>query len=152
MRDTRMRSGLLVAMVVIGVVWLPVTLHSDIQGARANFELSPREASDARGPSATAGANAALVHAAQSRIPEGETYAIVRGGKWGSSTRPNRSFAFVWQAGEAWTQFSLAPRIEVAPAVADWILVRDAAPGDLGFSHPVATWSIGPDWLVKNRP
>jgi hypothetical protein len=151
MRDNRTRLILVAAMLAIGVAWLPVTLRSDIRGARSNLELSPAAAADARGPSAAAGTNIALVHAARERIPEGETYAIVRGGRWGSTARPTRSLAFVWQAGESWTQFSLAPRVEVDPAVADWILARDADPRDLGFAHPAATWSFGPDSLVKTR-
>jgi hypothetical protein len=152
MRDNRIRFTLVVAISAIGIAWLPVTLLSDIRGARSNLELSSSEASDARGPSATAGTNIALVHAAQARIREGETYAIVRGGRWGSTARPNPSLAFVWQAGEAWTQFSLAPRVEVAPSVADWILVRGADPRAVGFPHPAATWPFGPDSLVQTRP
>ena len=83
--------------------------------------------------------------------PGGAPFALVRAGRWGSASRPNRSLAFVWQAGQAWTQFVLAPRVQVARGDAVWLLVRGADPAGAGIRHPVHAWRFGPDWLVEVR-
>ena len=108
-------------------------------------------AADARGPGAAEGTNLGLVHAALRRIPGGAPFAIVRAGRWGSASSPNRSLAFVWQAGQSWTQFVLAPRVQVAPGDAVWLLVRGADPAAAGIRHPLHAWRFGPDWLVEVR-
>lgn len=90
-----------------------MALHNDVAGAAANGRLTANEASFARGPDATAGTNLALIRAALARIPRSAPFSIVRGGRWGSAKHPNRRTLFVWEAGESWTQYVLAPRIEV---------------------------------------
>ena len=135
----------------MALAWLPPTLLSDVRGMRANLKLSSSEAADVRGIAATAGSNLALIHAAQSRIPKLRPFAIVRAGRWGTDQKPNRKLAFVWQSGQSWTQFALAPRIQAARTDAVWILIRDANPADVGFPHPARAWQFGRDWLVKAR-
>jgi hypothetical protein len=132
-------------------VWLPVALLSDIRGARANLRLSAAAAADGRGPSAAEGTNLGLVHEAERRIPGRDPFAIVRAGRWGSASSPTRSLAFVWQAGESWTQFELAPRLQVSRRDAVWLLLRGSDPSSAGVRHPVHAWRFGPDWLVEVR-
>jgi hypothetical protein len=146
-----LQRALLLAVLVIGLAWVPSALISDVRGASSNLRLSSLEASAARGPSAQAGSNLALVRAAQRRIPGHEPFAIVRAGRWGTAAKPNRSLAFVWQAGQSWTQFALAPRLEVARRDAVWLLVRDGTPASVGVRHPVRAWQFGRDWLVEAR-
>ena len=148
MTRNRNQLAFVAAISLIALVWLPGTLLSDARGLQANRRLSPAQAEDARGPSATAGSDLALVHAARRQIPRGLSFAIERGGRWGSDRRPNRAVAFVWQSGRSWTQFELAPRIQVAPADASWILMRDTAPAGARVAR---TWRLGPDWLVERR-
>ncbi len=128
-----------------------MALHNDVAGAAANGRLTANEASFARGPDATAGTNLALIRAALARIPRSAPFSIVRGGRWGSAKHPNRRTLFVWEAGESWTQYVLAPRIEVPPAAASWVLVRDTTPAAIGIKHPRAAWRFGSDWLVRLR-
>jgi hypothetical protein len=151
MRSNRHQTAFVAAISLIALAWLPSTLLSDVRGLRDNRRLSSSQAEDARGPNAAAGTNLALVHAARSRIPRGRAFAIQRGGRWGTDRAPNRAVAFVWQSGQSWTQFELAPRIEVAPRNADWILMRDTAPSGAGHARLVHAWRVGPDWLVQRR-
>ncbi|MDP9255722.1 MAG: hypothetical protein M3Q31_04090 [Actinomycetota bacterium] len=148
---TTSQAALLVAVLLIILAWMPVALLSDIRGARANLRLSAAAAADARGPGAAEGTNLGLVHAAQRRIPGGDPFAIVRAGRWGSASNPNRSLAFVWQAGQSWTQFALAPRVQVSRRDAVWLLVRGADPSSAGVRHPEHAWRFGRDWLVEVR-
>ncbi|MDX6629148.1 MAG: hypothetical protein QOH00_1394 [Gaiellales bacterium] len=143
--------ALVLAMLLIALAQAPATLLADVRGARSNLRLSPAAAADARGPSASAGTNLGLVHAAQRRIPGHEPFAIVRAGRWGSAASPNRSVAFVWQAGQSWTQFALAPHLQVAPRDAAWLLIRDESPAAAGVRDPVGAWRFGADWLVEVR-
>jgi hypothetical protein len=145
------QRALFFAVLLTALAWTPVALLSDIRGARSNLRLSARAAADARGPSATAGSDVALVHAAQQRIPRGQPFAIVRAGRWGSAARPNRSLAFAWQAGQSWTQFALAPRLQVAPRDAAWLLLRGASPAEADIRDVVGAWRFGEDWLVEVR-
>jgi hypothetical protein len=147
MTRNRNQLAFAAALSLIAIAWLPGTLLSDLRGLRDNRRLSSAEAEDARGPTAAAGGNLALVRAARRQIPPRLSFAIQRGGRWGSARAPNRALAFAWQAGQSWTQFELAPRIQVAPDDATWILMRDTAPPQR-FAH---AWRIGPDWLVQRR-
>jgi hypothetical protein len=144
----------LVAIVLLVVaVRLPFTVRSDVRGVEADAKLSARAVAEARGPAAAAGTNIVLLRAAQAHIPRGADYAILRGGKWGTAEHPNRSEAFVWESGESWTQYDLAPRIEVAPSQARWLLIRDARPDAVGVGAPMHSWRFGNDWLIEEvRP
>jgi hypothetical protein len=139
------------AILLIAVTRLPLTLLSDVRGARDDARLTPTAAAEARGPAASRGTNIQLLRAARARIPSGASFAILRGGRWGTAARPNRSQAFVWESGESWTQYYLAPRIEVAQAQASWLLIRDATPGSAGVRAPLHEWRFGTDWLVEVR-
>jgi hypothetical protein len=151
MRHVPTRALVVAVVATLALVWLPMALHDDVAGAAANRRLSGDGASLARGPGAKAGTNLALVLAALAHMPRGASFSIVRGGRWGSTTHPNRRTLFVWETGESWTQYVLAPRVEVAPTAASWLLIRDTTPGAVGVSHPRAAWRFGPDWLVRVR-
>ena len=152
MGRNRVQLATVVAVSLLALAWLPSTLLSDVRGLRANLKLSSSQATDARGPTVTAGTNLALIHAAKSRIPGLVPFAIVRAGRWGTDEKPNRKVAFIWQSGQSWTQFALAPRIQADPTQAAWILIRDASPTGAGFPHPARAWRFGRDWLVQARP
>ena len=152
MGRNRVQLATVVVVSLLALAWLPSTLLKDVRGLRANLKLSPSQAADVRGPAVTAGTNLALIHAARSRIPRLLPFAIVRAGRWGTDERPNRSVAFIWQSGQSWTQFALAPRIQADPSEAAWILIRDASPAEVGFPHPARAWQFGRDWLVQARP
>jgi len=139
------------AILLIAVTRLPFTLLSDVRGARDDARLTATAAAEARGPAASRGTNIQLLRAARAQIPSGASFAILRGGRWGTAAHPNRSQAFVWESGESWTQYYLAPRIEVARAAATWLLIRDAKPASLGVRSPLHAWRFGSDWLVEVR-
>ena len=145
------RSWILALLTALGLVWLPLTLQDDIAGARSDLRLSASDRSYARGPLATAGSDLPLVRAALARMPQHASFALVRGGRWGTDDHPNPNESFVWEAGASWTQFTLAPRLEVARNRASWLLVRDARPSALGVVRGLREWRFGEDWLVQIR-
>jgi hypothetical protein len=145
------RTWILALLGLLAIVWLPRTWQDDINGARADIRLSPAARENARGPAATAGSDLALVLGARSRIPRNASFALVRGGRFGTDAHPNRTQAFVWESGQTWTQFALAPRVEVSPGLASWLLIRDASPTSVGHAHPGHQWRYGSDWLVQVR-
>jgi hypothetical protein len=145
----RAQAALVVLVLVVGLARLPFTLVSDIRGMRSDARLSAAAAAEARGPAAAAGTNIELIRAARKRIPSGAPFAIVRGGSWGTGSRPDRALAFVWEAGQSWTQYDLAPRLEVSASQARWLLIRDATPAAVGVPDPLHAWRFGDDWLVE---
>jgi hypothetical protein len=74
----------------------------------------------------------------------------VRAGAWGTEAHPNRARAFVWEAGQSWTQYYLAPRVETSTGRARWLLLRDVTPGAARV-RPLHAWRFGSDWLVEQR-
>jgi hypothetical protein len=151
MRRVPTRALVVAVVASLALAWLPIALHDDVAGAATNGRLSGDRASFARGPGALAGTDLPLVLAALARMPRDASFSIVRGGRWGSARHPNRRTLFVWEAGQSWTQYVLAPRVEVAPAAASWLLIRDTTPRAAGVGHPQAIWRFGPDWLVRLR-
>ncbi|HEY1480769.1 MAG TPA: hypothetical protein VGF46_12100 [Gaiellales bacterium] len=148
------RTRLLVVVALVAVLalgWLPWTLQDDLSGARRDARMSAGARDDARGPAARAGSDLALVRAARRRMPPHASFALVRGGIWGSDAHPNTRRAFVWESGQSWTQFALAPRMETDASRASWLLIRDASPMALGESRPGREWRFGRDWLVRLR-
>jgi hypothetical protein len=148
---SRTQAVVLLLVLVTALVTLPSTLRSDVNGMRADARLSATAASEARGPAASEGTNIALIRAARARMPRGASFALVRGGRFGSDAHPVHALAFVWEAGQSWTQFDLAPRLEVAPRQAGWLLIRDATPAAEGVRNPLHAWRFGHDWLVEQR-
>lgn len=151
MRRISPLAGVVGVVALLALVWLPGTLRGDVSGARADRGLTAQAASFARGPAAKAGTDLALVRAALAEMPSNASFSIVRGGRWGSANHPNPKTRFVWEAGESWTQYVLAPRLETAPTGASWLLLRDTTPGAAGIAHPLGAWRFGTDWLVRLR-
>jgi hypothetical protein len=145
------RTWILAVLIALGLLWLPLTLQDDIAGARADLRVSAGDRSYARGPLATAGSDLPLVRAALARMPRHASFALVRAGRWGTDGHPNPRESFVWEAGASWTQFTLAPRVEVSRNRAAWLLVRDARPSELGIIRNLHEWRFGDDWLVQLR-
>jgi hypothetical protein len=151
LRLSRLQAALVGLVLIVALARLPFTLVTDVRGARADGRLSPVAVSEARGRDAVAGTDIVLLRAARVRIPPDASYAIVRGGRWGTPGHPNRRAAFVWESGESWTQYDLAPRLEVSLRRARWLLIRDATPGAVGVRRPLHAWRFGVDWLVERR-
>ncbi len=137
------------ALVVLALVvaWLPQSVASDLRGLRRDLAL-PNPA-DARGPAAAAGTDLDLIHAAQARIPRDADFAIALGGRWAGRRLPG-GLQLARQAGASWTQYSLAPRFQVEPEDARWLLVLDATPASLGL-EPAWALRSGRNWLVRQR-
>lgn len=146
-----MQIAFLVLIAAVALVRLPYTLVSDVRGARGDSRMSARQAGEARGPAALAGTDIDLIRAARRLMPRNAAFAIERGGRWGRGPHPLHALAFVWESGESWTQFDLAPRLEVEPARASWLLLRDETPGAAGVRHVRHRWRFGQDWLVELR-
>jgi hypothetical protein len=144
------RRAVLIALVLLIAAWLPGVLASDLRGLRSALRLSARARADYRGPRAGEGTNLALVDVARARIPSGAGYAIVMAGRWQPRHLPAR-LAQAREAGTSWTQFALAPRLEVARSRARWVLVMDATPKRAGIARPEHAWRFGRDWLVEVR-
>jgi hypothetical protein len=73
-----------------------------------------------------------LARAAISRIPPGDTYAMV-------PVTP--------QGGSFWLRYALAPRIRVDPSQARWVLVLGGSPQQAGVTG-TRSWRFGDNWLV----
>jgi len=140
------RRAVLLGLLALIVIWLPGTLASDIRGLRSALRLSARARAEARGPGAADGSDLALVRLAQSRIPSGAAYAVWTTARWRA-----RHSATARQAGGAWTQFVLAPRVQVGRRAAGWILILGASPRGAGVVRPLHEWRSGGDWLVELR-
>ncbi len=144
------RGATLVVLLALIAAWLPGVLASDVRGLRSALRLSARERADFRGPDARDGTNLALLHVAGARIPAGAGYAIVMGGRW-KGRHLAAGAALAREAGTSWTQFSLAPRVEVTRSRAAWVLVMDSTPQSAGLARPLHAWRFGSDWLVEMR-
>ena len=88
--------------------------------------------------------NEALEDQARASIGAHETYAIVPTGRW--STRRSDTSALTYL--ESWLQFQLAPRLQVEPDRADWLVVLDGAsePPPAGAAK---VSRLAPDLLVR---
>jgi hypothetical protein len=150
MRAWRRSSGAqraaALGLLVLVVLWLPGTIAADVRGLRSSLELSARGRAETAGPGARAGSDSALLRLAGAKIPSGAAFAVVTTRAW----RERRSGA-VREAGAAWTRFVLAPRAQVAPRAAHWVLVLGASPRAAGVGDGVRTWRTGGDWLVQTR-
>jgi hypothetical protein len=140
------RRAVLLGLVALIVIWLPGTLASDVRGLRSSLRLSARERAEARGPGAQAATDLALVRLAQAEIPPGQAYAVLTTARWRA-----RHTATAREAGGSWTQFALAPRVQVARRAADWMLILDSTPHGAGVERPRHAWRSGRDWLVELR-
>jgi hypothetical protein len=150
MRAWRRSSGAqraaLLGLLLLIVLWLPGTLASDIRGLRSALRLSARARAEATGPGARAGADLALLRVARATIPAGAPYAMVTTRHW-----RERHSATARESGGSWTQFALAPRVQVSRRSARWLLVMDSSPSAAGISRPLHAWRTGRDWLVHTR-
>jgi hypothetical protein len=140
------RRAVLLGLLALIVIWLPGTLASDIRGLRSALRLSARARAEARGPGAQAGSDLALVRLAQAEIPPGEAYAVLTTARWRA-----RHTAAARQAGGSWTQFALAPRVQVGRSSAGWLLILGSSPRGAGVARPLHAWRAGRDWLVELR-
>jgi hypothetical protein len=144
-RRTLLRRPEVLVVAVLTAIWLPGTIASDLRGLRDDRRL--QHPADARGPAAAAGTDLALIHAARARIPKADDFAIVAGGRW-HGRRLAGGLQLAREAGASWTQYALAPRFQVAPGRARWLLVLDTTPAAAGL-QPRKVWRFGSDWLVQ---
>ena len=89
--------------------------------------------------------NLALEQQALAVIHRQDTYAVVPRGRWvGSGSRALHSpLTYL----ESWLQFQLAPRLQVDPAAADWLILLDGAAEQLPAGATVA-YRVSDDVLV----
>ena len=127
-------------------IWLPGTFASDIRGLRSALRLSAQARADARGPGAQAATDLALVRLAKAEIPSGGAYAVLTTARWRAGHT-----ASAREAGGSWTQFALAPRVQVARKAAGWMLILGSSPRAAGIARPLHAWRSGHDWLVQVR-
>ncbi len=150
MRAWRRSSGAqrtaLLGLLLLVVLWLPGTLAGDIRGLRSALRHSARTRAETTGPGARAGADLALLRLARATIPARAPYAVLTTRSW----RRRRS-ATARESGGSWTQFALAPRVQVARGAARWLLVIGSTPQAAGIPRPAHAWRTGSDWLVQTR-
>ena len=150
MRAWRRSSGAqraaVLALLLLVVLWLPGTIASDVRGLRSALRLSARARAEATGPGPRAGADLALLRVARAVIPAGAPYAVLTTRRW-----RERHSATARESGASWTQFSLAPRVQVPRRAARWLLLLDASPRAAGIPRPLHAWRSGRDWLVETR-
>ena len=144
------RGAVLIVLLLLGAAWLPGVLANDLRGLRSALRLSARERADYRGPAARDGTDLALLRVARVRIPAGAPYALVMAGRW-KARHLAAAAAQAREAGTSWTQFALAPRVQVPRSRAAWVLIMDSTPQGAGFSRPLHAWRFGRDWLVDVR-
>jgi hypothetical protein len=143
-RSSGARRGAALGLLLLVVAWLPGTLASDVRGLRSALRLSARSRAEATGPGARAGADLALLRLARATIPGRAPYAVLTSSRW----RERRSAA-AREAGTSWTQFALAPRVQVGRGAARWLLVLGSTPRAAGIARPLRAWRAGGDWLVE---
>jgi len=88
--------------------------------------------------------NQALEDQARLSIGTRQTYAIVLRGRWARRRADTSALRYL----ESWLQFQLAPRLQVDPDRADWLIVLDGAnePPPKGAT---ALYTLDPDLLVR---
>jgi len=88
--------------------------------------------------------NQALEDQARLSIGSHQTYAIVPRGSWARRRANTSELTYL----ESWLQFQLAPRLQVEPDRADWLIVLDGAnePPPKGAA---AVYTLDPDLLVR---
>jgi hypothetical protein len=145
-RSSGARRAAVLGLLLLVVLWLPGTLASDIRGLRSALRQSARTRAETTGPGARAGSDVALLRLARATIPAGAPYAVLTTRRW----RERRS-ATARESGGSWTQFALAPRIQVARREARWLLVIGSSPQAAGISGAAHAWRTGSDWLVQTR-
>jgi hypothetical protein len=88
--------------------------------------------------------NYALEQQALVVVGRNETYAVVPRGRWvGPGSRP---LAGPLTYLESWLQFQLAPRLQVEPVAADWLILLDAAAEQIPAG---VAFHVGDDALVR---
>jgi hypothetical protein len=145
-RSSGARRAAFLGLVLLVAAWLPGTLASDLRGLRSSLRLSSATRAEATGPGARAGSDLALLRLARTTIPAGAAYAVLTTRAW----REQRS-GVARESGASWTQFALAPRVQVVRREAHWVLVLGASPRAAGIVNPVRAWRTGGDWLVQTR-
>lgn len=89
--------------------------------------------------------NLALEQQALAVVGRSQTYAVVPRGRWVGPR--SRLFAGPLTYLESWLQFQLAPRLQVEPAAADWLILLDAA-GSVP-ARAATFFRVGDDILVR---
>ena len=88
--------------------------------------------------------NIALEQQALTAVRVGETYAVVPRGRWIRSRDRLGPLRYL----ESWLQFQLAPRLQVDPAHADWLILLDGASEPLA-AGTTASHTVGDDVLMR---
>lgn len=137
---------LIVALPIVASI--PHTAPSWYESLRTNYRLDPAVAVAIAPPVMARERNLALARQALTSIAADETYGVVP-----HLRRPRRSASARLERArltylESWLQYWLAPRIQVDPSDAAWLILLDAAdlPPPAG---PTAVYRFGNDFLVR---
>ena len=136
---------LIVALPV--VLWVPRNAPHWARSLRHDYRLGPSAALELVPRAVPAKPHRPLARLALSAIPMGETYAVVAHPKAPPRSAAARRERARLKYFESWLQYWLAPRIQVNPADARWLIVLDASgrpPPTAGKVH-----RIGTDLLVQ---
>ena len=125
------------------VLWVPGNAPRWTTGLRWEYGQGPAEARGLAPPIVEHNRNLELADEALARIAPDETFAVVPQGRWkGRHARGRRIYL------TSWLQFWLAPRIQVGPGKADWLIVLDGAAEPLP-SGVAEVHRFGDDLLVQ---
>jgi len=89
--------------------------------------------------------NLPLEQRALAVVGRSQTYGVVLRGRWVGPRARTLTGPLTYL--ESWLQFQLAPRLQVDPATADWLIVLDGAAGPLPSGR--AAYPVGDDVLVR---
>ncbi len=139
------RGLLATAVLVVPVAWtINATVSHDLTKLRRDADLTPVEATVVP-PIRWAGyRNVPLLVAAKRLVPADATITFLPGGRWRAQGRD----AYLQSGWVRWVAFVLAPRLVVDTPKADWLILVDQTPAQVGV-RPRAAWRFGQDWLVK---
>jgi hypothetical protein len=88
--------------------------------------------------------NQALEDQAKLSIGQRQTYAIIPRGRWARRRADTSTLRYL----ESWLQFQLAPRLQVDPDRADWLIVLDGA-NEPPPEGATTVYTLDPDLLVR---
>lgn len=147
-RRLRAEVGTILIVALPLVLSLPYNAPSWYRALRAHQRLSTSAALVIAPPQIAGNRNLPLARQALTSIPQSGTYALISpaldGRTTGAAPRERARRTYV----ASWLQYWLAPRLQVAPAEAEWWILLDTAQPP---ENARAVFRIGDDLLVQ-RP
>jgi hypothetical protein len=143
----RTREALTVLVVALPIVlWIPGNAPRWYAQVRRDHN---RDADTARAVTPTVIApfrNIALEQQALAAMGRRETYAVFPRGRWAAARVHSLTGPLTYL--ESWLQFQLAPRLQVEPARADWLILLDGA-AEPPAARTSPAYTVGDDVLAR---